>query len=64
VAEKSKEELEQSGRFNGPIVTEIIPYTEFFRAEEYHQDYYKKDPLRYKFYRNNSGRDRFLDEVW
>ena len=64
VAEKSKEELERSGRLNGPIVTEIIPYTEFFRAEEYHQDYYKKEPLRYKFYRNNSGRDRFLDEVW
>jgi len=63
-AEKSKEALGRSGRFNKPIVTEIIPFTRFYVAEEYHQDYYKKNPLRYKFYRYNSGRDQFLKKVW
>jgi len=62
VAEKSKEELSKSGRFDKPIVTEIIKFTKFYEAEEYHQDYYKKNPLRYKFYRYNSGRDQFLEK--
>jgi peptide methionine sulfoxide reductase msrA/msrB len=64
LAEKSKEELHKSGKFDKPIVTEIIRFTKFYEAEEYHQDYYKKNPLRYKYYRHGSGRDQFLDKVW
>jgi peptide methionine sulfoxide reductase msrA/msrB len=64
LAEKSKEDLSKSGKFNNPIVTEIIKFTKFYEAEEYHQDYYRKNPLRYKFYRYNSGRDQFLAKVW
>jgi peptide methionine sulfoxide reductase msrA/msrB len=62
LAEKSKEDLSKSGRFDKPIVTAIIKFTKFYEAEEYHQDYYKKNPLRYKFYRYNSGRDQFLEK--
>ncbi len=64
MAEKSKEQLEKSGRFSEPIATEIVPAGPFYRAEEYHQDYYEKSPVRYKFYRWGSGRDQFLDEKW
>jgi peptide methionine sulfoxide reductase msrA/msrB len=64
LAEESKEALAKSGRFQKPIVTEILPFTNFYRAEDYHQDYYKKNPLRYKYYRWNSGRDQFLQKVW
>jgi peptide methionine sulfoxide reductase msrA/msrB len=64
IAEESKEELSRSGRFNKSISTEIIKFTKFYEAEEYHQDYYKKNPLRYKFYRYNSGRDQFLEKEW
>jgi peptide methionine sulfoxide reductase msrA/msrB len=64
LAEASKTALEKSGRFHKPIVTEIVPFTKFYKAEDYHQDYYKKNPLRYKFYRWNSGRDQFLKEAW
>jgi peptide methionine sulfoxide reductase msrA/msrB len=64
LAEKSKEALERSGRFNKPIVTEIIKFAKFYEAEEYHQDYYKKHPLKYKYYRYQSGRDQFLEKVW
>jgi len=63
-AEQSKQALEKSGRFGKPIVTEIIKATKFYKAEEYHQDYYKKNPIRYKFYRFNSGRDQFLKKEW
>ncbi|SNX59971.1 peptide-methionine (S)-S-oxide reductase [Nitrosomonas ureae] len=63
-AETSKKMLDQSGRFTKPVVTEILPATEFYRAEEYHQDYYQKNPLRYKYYRNNCGRDKRLEELW
>jgi peptide methionine sulfoxide reductase msrA/msrB len=56
--------LEKSARFEKPIITEITKLTQFYRAEDYHQDYYKKRALRYKFYRSNSGRDQFLKKVW
>jgi len=64
LAEHSKKMLEASGRFTQPIVTEILPATEFYRAEQYHQDYYIKNPLRYAYYRKNCGRDRRLEELW
>ncbi|MGC8660207.1 MAG: peptide-methionine (S)-S-oxide reductase MsrA, partial [Desulfomonilaceae bacterium] len=64
VAEKSKLELENSGRFDKPILTEIIEASKFYKAEDYHQDYYKKNPLRYKFYRHKAGRDQYLDRIW
>ena len=64
LAEISKKALEASGRFTQSIVTEILPATEFYRAEEYHQDYYLKNPLRYAYYRNNCGRDKHLEELW
>jgi peptide methionine sulfoxide reductase msrA/msrB len=64
LAEKSKDALARSGRFSKKIVTEILPAGKFYRAEEYHQDYWKKNPVRYKFYRFNSGRDQFIKKVW
>lgn len=64
LAEESKEELEKSGIFSKPIVTRIIKFTAFYPAEDYHQDYYKKNPVRYELYRLGSGRDTFLKKEW
>jgi peptide methionine sulfoxide reductase msrA/msrB len=64
LAEESKRELAKSRRFQKPIVTEIVPLTNFYRAEDYHQDYSKTHTTKYKFYRWNSGRDQFLKNIW
>jgi peptide methionine sulfoxide reductase msrA/msrB len=64
LAEASKQSLAASGRFSKPIATEILPLGEFYPAEEYHQDYYKKNPIRYRYYRFASGRDQFLEKTW
>ena len=64
LAEATKEKLAASGRFDKPIVTLIEPAGPFYPAEEYHQNYYKKNPIRYKWYRSRSGRDQFLEETW
>ena len=63
-AELSKNKLAEMGVFNKPIVTPIIDFSSFFPAEEYHQDYYRKNPVRYNFYRYGSGRDNFVESVW
>ena len=64
LAEASKAALAASGRFKEPIATEIVAAGTFWPAEEYHQDYYRKNPLRYRFYRRSCGRDRRLRELW
>ncbi|MDH4099033.1 MAG: peptide-methionine (R)-S-oxide reductase MsrB [Nitrospirota bacterium] len=64
LAEESKAALGKSGVFNKPIATEIIKASTFYRAEDYHQDYHKRNPVRYKYYRYNSGRDQFLKKTW
>ncbi|MFJ7744902.1 peptide-methionine (R)-S-oxide reductase MsrB [Peribacillus sp. NPDC097295] len=63
-AEESKKEIRESNRFNEPIVTSIVPAMEFHEAEEYHQDFYRKNQFRYALYRKGSGRDAFLKENW
>lgn len=63
-ATASRDALARSGKFSKPIVTEILQAGRFYRAEEYHQDFYKKDPIRYKSYRMFSGRDQFINRVW
>ncbi len=62
IAEQSKEQV--SSRYDKPMVTPILPATTFYKAEEYHQDYYKKNPIRYKTYRYFSGRDQYLKKIW
>ncbi len=63
-AEESKKKLEKSGKFDKPIVTSIEPFNSFYKAEEYHQDYYKKNPIRYKMYKIGSGREGFIKRTW
>lgn len=62
LAEASKANLEE--KFGKPIATQILPAADFYAAEDYHQDYYKKNPIRYKFYRYGCGRDARLEAVW
>jgi peptide methionine sulfoxide reductase msrA/msrB len=64
LAETSKEALNRSGRFKRPVVTEILPLGKFYEAEDYHQDFYEKSPMRYKSYRMHSGRDAFITKIW
>lgn len=64
IARESRAELESSGKFKEPIATEISPATEFWVAEEYHQDYYKKNPAHYNQYKKGSGRADYIKETW
>jgi methionine-S-sulfoxide reductase len=64
VAESSKQKLGESGKFQNPIVTEILPATPFYPAEDYHQKYYLKNPREYKAYHVGSGRDAFVEKIW
>jgi peptide-methionine (S)-S-oxide reductase len=64
LAEASKAALDKNRPFKEPIVTPIVPAGEFWAAEDYHQDYYKKNPVRYNYYRAGCGRDRRLEQLW
>lgn len=64
LAEESKRAIEQSKRFAAPIVTQVTSASEFFPAEEYHQDFYKKNPIRYKYYKFSCGRAQRLEALW
>ena len=64
LAEKSKKDLGDSGKFNEPIATEILSYSNFYPAEDYHQDYYKKNPGHYNSYYVGSGRGPYLQRTW
>ncbi len=64
LAEQSKDALAKSAKFDRPIVTEIVPAADFYAAEDYHQGYHKKNPLRYQLYKKGSGRESFLHRTW
>ncbi len=63
-AEKSKAVLDKSGKYDQPIVVPVKKFTNFYPAEDYHQDFYKKNPVHYNLYHMNSGRDEYLDSIW
>ena len=63
-AEASRQSIEQAKRFTEPIVTQIMMASKFYPAEDYHQDFYKKNPVRYKFYKYNCGRAQRLEQLW
>lgn len=64
LAEKSIKDLQESGKFDDPIVTEVMKLSEFYPAEDHHQNFSEKNPLRYKLYKSGSGREKFLKETW
>tara|TARA_R110002020_G_scaffold137950_1_gene307688 strand:- start:10816 stop:11430 length:615 start_codon:yes stop_codon:yes gene_type:complete len=64
ILEASRQALADSGKLTKRIVTEILPQGEFYPAEDYHQDYYSKNPIRYNYYRTRCGRDSRLEELW
>jgi peptide-methionine (S)-S-oxide reductase len=64
LAEASRDALAKSGRFSKPLATQIVAAATFWPAEEYHQDYATKNPLRYRYYRSGCGRDRVLEQLW
>ena len=64
IAEQSKNDIAVSKPFDGPVTTDIIPLSEFYVAEDYHQDYYKKNPRKYKFYRTGCRRDARIKQLW
>ena len=64
LAEKSKEKLDRSGKYQKPVITPVKPFTTFYPAEDYHQDYYKTNPVRYNSYKKGSGRSDFIFRMW
>lgn len=64
IAQQSKRDLEESGPFDKPVVTEILEADTFYEAEDYHQNFYLKNPARYKSYKKNSGRQDFIENKW
>ncbi len=64
IAEKSKEKMQNSGKYDSDILTKILPASEFFPAEEYHQDYFQKNPIRYELYHKGSGRAEYINTKW